>query len=146
MTLSVPVDEILSRYQVDESGCWIYTGPRGRDGYGKVKKMYRSIIAHRFFYENLVGPIPEKMLIMHTCDVRPCVNPNHLVCGTHADNMADMKAKGRGGAYAPRTPLTDEEKGLIDRNPHTPFRTLAKQIGRSRSTIKAYRNRKKEAS
>lgn len=47
-------------------------------------------------YELTKGHIPAGMIVMHTCDNPPCCNPSHLVLGTQAENLADMRAKGRG--------------------------------------------------
>lgn len=51
--------------------------------------------AHRFIYETLVGEIPEGMLVRHTCDNRVCINPDHLIIGTAADNSQDMVSRNR---------------------------------------------------
>lgn len=64
----------LSKYVVDENGCWIYQGARFPDGYGSIG----CRPAHRLFYQRLVGPIPRGYEIHHECGVRLCVNPQHL--------------------------------------------------------------------
>ena len=66
-------------------------------GYGERTVASRKWLAHRFVMAQLYGEdaIAGK-IVYHTCDNKLCINPEHLRIGTHADNMADMKAKGRG--------------------------------------------------
>ncbi len=51
--------------------------------------------AHRASWIAHKGPIPPKMMVLHTCDVKTCVNPDHLWLGTQKDNMRDCGEKGR---------------------------------------------------
>jgi DNA invertase Pin-like site-specific DNA recombinase len=53
------------------------------------------MLIHRWVWEQINGPIPKGMVIMHTCDNPPCFLYDHLRLGTQAENMADMRAKGR---------------------------------------------------
>lgn len=75
------------RYEVDENGCWLWTGRVwGNSGYGSFKRNGRIVSAHRAFYELHVGPIPPGMEIDHLCRVPLCVNPRHMEPVTHAEN------------------------------------------------------------
>ena len=89
--------------------CWRWTGSHDQAGYarGKVQFMQasgaprREVIMHRGAYSLAHGRnreviIPAGFEVCHTCDVRDCCNPQHLWLGTHAQNIADREAKGRG--------------------------------------------------
>ena len=77
------VDKFWSRVTEDESGCWIWTGDKTPNGYGR----YSGIGAHRISYELVVGPIPEGLQIDHLCRVRLCVNSDHLEPVTAQTNV-----------------------------------------------------------
>lgn len=88
----------LERYSMPEpnSGCHLWLGKVSRrTGYGHTSYRKRELLAHRAAYEAAHGPIPDGSQVLHKCDVRSCVNPDHLFLGTHSDNMADRNAKKR---------------------------------------------------
>jgi len=75
--------------------CWIWLGATYSNGYGNFFDGTGHALAHRFAWELNFGPIPPEMHCCHKCDVRACVNPNHLFIGSRADNMRDMVIKHR---------------------------------------------------
>lgn len=77
------------------SGCWLWIGTYGERGYGTFKNPGGSSVAHRASYELFKGPIPTDLLVRHKCDVRACVNPDHLELGTHKDNAMDREIRKR---------------------------------------------------
>lgn len=81
-----------------QGDCWQWTASKDRRGYGRFRLPTCHIGAHRIAYELTFGPIPEGLEVCHTCDNPGCVNPSHLVLGTHADNMRDSRDKGRATA------------------------------------------------
>lgn len=79
-----------------DSECWVWTGQTvGRYGRMRSSDGERLVPAHRVAYELLVGPIPSGLRVLHRCDNPPCCNPAHLLVGTQAENMNDMRTKGR---------------------------------------------------
>lgn len=82
----------------DADGCWIWTGSTASTGYGQIydRRVGKPQRTHRIAWELHYGMVPPPHLcVMHMCDVRACVNPDHLMVGTIADNNLDMIRKGR---------------------------------------------------
>jgi len=73
------------------TGCWLWYGTLFEQGYGR----FGAERAHRIMWKLLNGSIPDGLYILHKCDVRNCVRPNHLFLGTAKDNMQDCLQKGR---------------------------------------------------
>jgi hypothetical protein len=79
--------------------CWLWTASRVGGGYGRFHPTNGvSVYAHRWAYEQLVGPIPEGLQLDHLCRVRQCVNPSHLEPVTQAENIR------RGALYVVECP------------------------------------------
>ncbi len=76
-------------------GCWYWTGCKLKVGYGVFRISHKNYRSHRLSWEIYNGKIPKDLCVLHTCDVRSCVNPKHLWLGTQKDNMRDMNEKGR---------------------------------------------------
>lgn len=85
------------------SGCWIWTGSTGfhpnyrNHVYGHVKvpipgtDRRRSTSAHRYVWEAMYGPVPKGVDVDHICEVKLCVNPDHLQLLSHWDNCKKVR-------------------------------------------------------
>lgn len=76
-------------------GCWLWTGTYDAHGYGTISIDNKARKAHRIAMFLHTGEVLEGQFVCHACDVRHCVNPDHLYLGTHADNLRDMALRGR---------------------------------------------------
>jgi hypothetical protein len=136
-------ERLRSKIQVDASGCWLWTGQRRHDGYGMIWKDGRACRAHVVVYELLKGRVRRNYCVCHTCDVRNCVNPEHLFLGTRAVNNHDMKAKNRcehsERHHASKLTAIDV---LAIRAAEESHHALGKRYGVGPSVISRIRNRK----
>jgi hypothetical protein len=91
------------------SGCRLWEACTDTTGYGLVRHNGKQRATHRLSWLVHRGAIPKGLDVLHKCDVRQCINPDHLFLGTHTDNMRDMTAKGRHGM----TTLTEDDVRAI---------------------------------
>lgn len=103
-------------------------------GYGKV---------HRYIWEQTKGPIPEGMLVCHSCDNPRCINVYHLFLGTSQDNMDDKVKKGRQHFGGPGTTLSLIQWGIIikARYDGKTYEEIGNHLRVSRRTVKRFLER-----
>jgi HNH endonuclease len=129
------------------SGCWLWTAGLISNGYGQFcyPGHHRGGYAHRASWEIHHGEIPEGAHVLHRCDNPCCVNPDHLFLGSHDDNMADMKSKGRArtavGESHPKSRLTKEVVQEIRNSSNRSNVSWAKELGVAAQSISQIRLR-----
>lgn len=143
--------EFWAKVEIDDQGCWNYTGVIGPYGYGKLVRRGQKINAHKMAWELVHGPVPEGLQVCHHCDNRRCIRTapderwpdGHLFLGTPGDNVRDMVAKGRANPYRrpwqtnPATKLNPDKARLIRerRAQGALMREIAAELGVSRGLV-----------
>lgn len=146
------IDRFMGKvHHIPEAGCWLWGAAGHKTGYGRFGITSTTVeFAHRAAWLLMRGPIPAGMYVCHKCDVKLCVNPDHLFLGTAADNMRDASKKGRirippesyesNGSHQPAK-LTDDDVRHIRLSP-LPSSELASIYGVTRRAIWAARTRR----
>ena len=126
-----------------DSPCWEWTGAKHAQGYGQFKFDGKARKTHRVsaLWAGIISDISDGDCVLHECDNPACVNPDHLWRGSHADNMEDMKRKGRStlgkGFNLRSAKLTEDDvrcvKNLLMAG--ATHKLIAKQFGVARRTI-----------
>jgi len=152
----IPLSErLLSKVEFDTNGgCWLWSGAINPAGYGVVQigRSEGARLAHRASYKEFVGEIGN-LHVCHKCDVRRCINPNHLWLGTRKENMQDAKNKGRTrgprlvGSSNPASKLTEENvldiRDACKDAPRGTQRRQAEKYGMSEAVISAVVGRRR---
>ena len=133
----------MNKVAIDsESGCWVWQGRC--DPYGTYWENNTKTLAHRYAATQKYGSIPAGLVVRHQCHTPACVNPDHLLLGTHQDNVNDCIAAGRRattrtwrskGKYNPnKCKLTPDQIRIIRSRQYT-YREMTKMFNISEPTI-----------
>lgn len=85
---------IHTGYPDNPDGCWLWPGYKQPNGYGQIWFGGRTQSTHRVAYELHVGPVPDGLMLDHTCHTRACFNPAHLEPVTRVQNMQNRAGLG----------------------------------------------------
>ena len=115
--------------------CLLAEGPKATSGHVVIWWRKKQNYAHRKAYTEAHGEIPPGLVVRHTCDVPACIEPSHLVVGTHADNSNDRSRRNRHH----NKKLSDEQVVEIKAALSSPYigiqKALAAKYGVDASTI-----------
>lgn len=112
--------------------CHVWLGCINSDGYPKIGRKVAegkydfNIKGHRYVYEHTKGKIPDGHVVRHTCDNILCLNPEHLLTGTPADNMVDRRERGRTHCHVDELEI-QKVKELYELN--TTMTRIGKELG-----------------
>lgn len=100
------------------NGCWVWTGSYFNSGYGqfaiRAEGKFKAVKASRQAWRYFRNEEPGEMQVLHKCDNKACVNPDHLYLGTHQQNMRDSAERGT-HCKGERSHKFKRYEGLIDR-------------------------------
>lgn len=91
---SITLEELLANTRPTETGCLEWQGRKVKN-YGAISHKGKNLAAHRIICFLAHGEPPEDGFALHSCDNPPCINPEHLRWGTHAENVLDTVIRNR---------------------------------------------------
>lgn len=91
---SIPC-RLLIGIEKNENGCWEWKKSLNARGYGQMRVNGQTRELHKISYRAFKGPVDNGLYVLHKCDNRKCINPDHLYLGTQKDNMRDRFEKER---------------------------------------------------
>lgn len=137
------IERFMQKVDKKENGCWEWKGWIYKNGYGGFSIKGRAVLAHRASCIIFKKDLDSSLLVLHKCDNRSCVNPEHLFYGTNKDNTQDMIKKGRRastrGEKSGRAILSIEAVKEIRsaKKEHGYINKLAQKFSVSRPTIES---------
>ena len=147
----LPLNVITAFFRIgyeENDSCRDWSGKQNAYGYGVIFRNNKTYYAHRTSYQIYKGSIASDLIVRHMCDHPLCINPEHLLIGTKADNSRDMVERGRStkGVKNGCTKLTDQEVEEIKRRlrlGERPFK-LAEAFSISQQRISDFKREAKE--
>jgi hypothetical protein len=137
------------RVEPGENGCRLWLGVPHHNGYGNMRFDGRWDHVHRWAYQAFIGPIEEGKYVLHSCDVKICIRPEHLFLGTAQDNMTDKVSKGRqargeshGGVKHPDRLVRYVQERYVPGCPTNGARPMARELGIPLGTIENWVSRR----
>ena len=123
-----------------DNGCWVWTAAKTESGYAIIRINGKCVRAHRAQWVRHFGQVPHPNLeVMHICDRRDCINPDHLALGTHRANMLDCANKNGFAVGGKNGNATLTESAVVEmrqlRADGATLLELAQSDGVSRSTV-----------
>jgi hypothetical protein len=111
-------------------------------GYYTISINNKTEYMHRYVYRFYNGDIPNGYVVRHTCDNPLCINPNHLIIGTPADNVNDMVMRNRSciGSSNGRSKLSEEQVINIFYNTNS-IKSIADTYNVDPKTIRKIKNK-----
>jgi hypothetical protein len=124
------------------TGCWIWQAACNVYGYGAVRIAGKTKAVHRLAYELANGVTLVGKVVMHSCDTPSCCNPEHLILGSHADNVKDKQEKGRQlrGSQIGNSKLSEDDVLAVRRDSGT-NQKIADSFNISTASVSRIKNR-----